>query len=830
MTTEGVEVQPPAIKNNDSSSDDAEDVDNLKKEAAADAGNDEDAAMEWDGKHEDFPMRTFEIKGRSDDPNNKTKFTLNPVVSVFAIAFLWGISIWCMTSPETAASTLIEWRARVTELFTWFYVGTNPAFMVFIIFLAFRFGHIRLGPQDSKPEFTDFAYFAMLFSAGIGVGLFFYGVSEPLWHQDSHWFANQAYRTQDEVDMFSLNLTVFHWGITGWSQYLVVAICAGLASFRFKLPMTLRSCFYTILGEYTWGWLGDIIDGFAIVATVTGVCTSLGLGAYQLAAGLQRVGAVEQDLNEDEIQKVHVISIWVITLIATCSVVSGLDVGIKYLSEIGFALGLVLMWLVFVLDKTNFLLNLMVQEVGYYFQWSTLLLNFHTDAFGQLQEGEGRAVDGQAAATWWMDAWTIFYIGWWVSWAAFVGLFIARISKGRTIGSIVLFSYVIPLVYTIMWFSIFGGTGLRQSRQAQELKALGEEGFGNVDHYLTEGSTYCYDVPQQDVVVNGTTLFTNTLIGVTPVCEFNSAEDDQAWFNVLYSYSFPLNFTYGFGPTLSWISLFALAVYFITSSDSGSLIVDHLASNGYPETHWTQRVFWAFTEGALATALLVSGGRDGLRAVQAASILSGLPFTLFLCLMCVGAYKMCLLSEQNNKDGTDISLKEHYSSRRVFKQPVYAGVCNIFEYAISFGIVHEDRKLVMPFPTGPQGVNFFIALFAPFLPYYKVLSIVYPKSDSQLTNKIITVVYALLFYGWIILFACMGISPGLRGWAWTAFMMSGCILTSLRSSVRDMKRIQGNMLHDIIVSLFVYPQVLTQMIEEMNDEEGEAVESKDVES
>jgi choline-glycine betaine transporter len=230
-----------------------------------------------------------------------------------------------------------------------------------MLWLAYRYGDIRLGPQDSTPEFTDITYFAMLFSAGIGVGLFFYGVSEPLWHQSSHWFANAGYRSQDEIDMFAMNLTVFHWGITGWSQYLVVAVCCGLASYRFNLPMTLRSCFYPLLGEYTWGWIGDVIDGFTIVTTVAGVCTSLGLGAFQIAAGLQRVGAIDDDLSEDKMRNVHVISIWVITLIATCSVVSGLNVGIKYLSQLGFGLGMVLLFLVLVMEKTNYILNLIVQ-------------------------------------------------------------------------------------------------------------------------------------------------------------------------------------------------------------------------------------------------------------------------------------------------------------------------------------------------------------------------------------------------------------------------------------------------------------------------------------
>lgn len=195
---------------------------------------------------------------------------------------------------------------------------------------------------------------------------------------------------------------------------MVLAICTGLASYHFNLPLTLRSCFYPLLGEYTWGWIGDLVDGYAIVTTVAGVCTSLGLGALQISAGLQRVGVVDQDLSESQELTVQLCSIWVITLIATASVVSGLNLGIKYLSQFGFGLGMLLLFLVFVMDKTEYLLNLMVQEVGYYFQWSLFLLNFWTDAFGQLKEGEGRAVDGKASETWWMDTWTVFYIGWYV--------------------------------------------------------------------------------------------------------------------------------------------------------------------------------------------------------------------------------------------------------------------------------------------------------------------------------------------------------------------------------------------------------------------------------
>jgi choline-glycine betaine transporter len=192
------------------------------------------------------------------------------------------------------------------------------------------------------------------------------------------------------------------------SVYLTVAVSISLASFRFKLPMTFRSGFYPILGEYTWGWMGDLIDGFSIVVTVAGVCTSLGLGAIQISTGLQRLGWVDDVLTD--LLDVQTVTIWIITLVATMSVMTGVDVGIKYLSIFAFSLGMILTFVVFMMDQSSYILNLMVQTFGYYLQTSIWQLPFHSDAFGQLREGEGRAIDGAAAATWWFDAWTIFYV------------------------------------------------------------------------------------------------------------------------------------------------------------------------------------------------------------------------------------------------------------------------------------------------------------------------------------------------------------------------------------------------------------------------------------
>ena len=252
-------------------------------------------------------------------------------------------------------------------------------------------------------------FFTMIFAAGVAVGIFYYGVAEPLFHQKDNWFAAADFRTQDGIDRMAMNYTLLHWGVAAWSVYIVVAVTTALAAYRFKLPLTFRSCFYPILGEYVWGWVGDVIDGFSIVVTVAGVCTSLGLGAIQMTAGFQRLGWVQADLSEKETNNVQSILIWVITGIATASVISGLGIGVKYLSMFAFGLGMLLTILVLTLEKTSFILNLQVESIGYYIQNSLVQLAFHTDAFGQLREGEGRAVDDEAAAVWWMEAWTIFY-------------------------------------------------------------------------------------------------------------------------------------------------------------------------------------------------------------------------------------------------------------------------------------------------------------------------------------------------------------------------------------------------------------------------------------
>eukprot|EP00977_Amphora_coffeiformis_P023952 scaffold14782_cov174-Amphora_coffeaeformis.AAC.5 len=370
-----VEVEDAAAKRELEETSSDEDV----NKAAVDKVPDDD---EYSFDMEKYPVRELEVRFTGF----KDPVSFNPVVSLIGVVCLWGLSIWCMgkstekrlqsacvcfvthraivssnralakdesvcypstppalschlltqtVDPEGSNSQLQEWRSGVTLNFTWLFIGTRCAFLFFLIFVAYKWGHIKLGHKDEPPEFDTGSYFAMIFAAGVAVGLFVYGVAEPLSHRASHYYANSGYRSQDEIDMFAINMTVTNWGFGAWSVYLIVAVSMALAGFRFNLPMTFRSCFYPILGEYTWGWIGDCIDGFSIVVTVAGVCTSLGLGAIQIVAGFQFLGWVDSDASEDRLSNVQMLTIWGVTLIATASVVSGLQAGVKFLSQLG---------------------------------------------------------------------------------------------------------------------------------------------------------------------------------------------------------------------------------------------------------------------------------------------------------------------------------------------------------------------------------------------------------------------------------------------------------------------------------------------------------------
>jgi hypothetical protein len=493
-----------------------------------------------------------------------------------------------------------------------------------------------------------------------------------------------------------------------------------------------------------------------------------------------------------------------------------LDFFLQYLSSAGFCLGMMLLFLCLVLERTNYIFNLAVQSIGFYLQWSILQLNFHTDAFGQLTEGEGRAVDGEAAPAWFMNSWTIFYMAWWMAWSAFVGMFIARVSKGRTIANVITYSFAAPFIYAVLWFSTFGGIGLRQARQALELSILGETYYNDTGHFLASDSTYCYDVPQEDVFNGTDVIFANSLLGITPVCEFNPAESNQAWFNVMYSFSFPDDNMEGFGSFMAILSLITVVFYLIIPSCSGSLAVDSLASNGLLRHHWVQNLFWTFTEGAVATALLSAGGADALGALQAASIIFGLPFTVLVLYMCQSILCMC---EQLESNGDYVNEIQDFVVSKGFSMSIFGGILNVFEYAASFGNVHEERvKRGMDLPTSFQTTQFIVALFLPFISLRNALNCMNRKDSSKALVLLISGVYALTFAAMITFFVLALKSAVFVALGWTCFFINGCILTSVRNNVREKLNLSGNAFEDFIASSFFYPQVLVQILVEYQEE------------
>ncbi len=493
-------------------------------------------------------------------------FILNPWVFGASSVIILGFALFGIVQPEVVGDNATALQGAIATYFGWFYIGAVAFILVFMLWLALsKYGNIRLGPNDSRPEFGTVTWFAMLFSAGMGIGLLFWSVAEPVMH-----FATPPENVGGDAARArqALNITFFHWGLHPWAIYTLVGLSLAYFSFRRKHPLTIRSAFYPLIGERIYGPIGNIIDTTAVVSTLFGVATSLGLGVLQINAGLNHVF----NLPEGVVTQISLIAF--ITLIATISVVSGIHVGIRRLSELNVGVGVLLCLFLLVVGPTVFLAELLVQSIGYYLQhlpettmWTATFL---TDSE-------------------WQAGWTLFYWGWWIAWSPFVGMFIARVSRGRTIREFVLGVMIVPSLVTFAWLSIFGGSALYEQL---------EDGFDMVG------------------AVNES----------VPVAMF-----------VLFE-QFP------YGAVASVAATLVIMSFFVTSSDSGSLVIDILTSGGHPDPPIVQRVFWAVTEGVVAAVLLYSGyasgnPEGGLNALQTAAITTGLPFCVLLVLMMWGVLR-----------------------------------------------------------------------------------------------------------------------------------------------------------------------------------------------
>ena len=502
-------------------------------------------------------------------------------MGVAAKGMVLAFVVFTALNVDFANSIYSAVRGWIEASLAWYYIAA-VTFMLFacLFLMCSRFGSIRLGDDDSRPEFSNFSWFAMLFSAGVGIGLLFFSIAEPLfyfdntqaWKYPNNPFADAAGATQltEQRALHAMRVTYFHWGFHGWAVYVIIGLCLAYFGFRKKLPFTLRSALYPVIGDRIYGPVGHGVDLLAVFGTVFGVATSLGLGVSQMAAGLNVLFGVDPGIVT------QIVLIVVITVVATFSAVSGVGNGIRIISEWNIWLSIVLVAFFLFGGPFQWLMGFFVTSLGDYI-WNVIPMGFWTAG-----EGGDRA---------WQGGWTIFYWGWWISWAPFVGMFIARISRGRTIREFMVGVMFVPTTIAFFWLCIFGGNALYM-----ELNAAGGPGTAGVLDMVRN-----WNLPSA--------LF-GTIQRVT----------DISWLNW----------------AMVALATFLLATWFITSSDSGTLVITTMLSMGDDNPPQKFRVIWGTGEGFVAAVLLLAGG---LKALQTAAIAAALPVSIIMLAMTYGLLK-----------------------------------------------------------------------------------------------------------------------------------------------------------------------------------------------
>lgn len=486
-------------------------------------------------------------------------FTISSLVILFFVIITLGLQ-------DQVGPVFEGVRSWTTSNLAWVFLFSANIFVLLALGLIFTpLARVRLGGAHAKPDFSYAGWFAMLFAAGMGIGLMFYGVSEPITHfgtalggtsleggARTDWAPLGAAGGNEQAAIaLGMSATIFHWGLHPWGIYAIVALALALFSFNKGLPLTMRSVFYPILGERVWGWPGHIIDILAVFATLFGLATSLGLGASQASAGLEYLfGIPANDVT-------MVLLIMGITAVALVSILLGVDKGVQRLSQLNMALAALLLIFVILVGPTLLIATGFFQNIASY----VVNLPALSNPFGREDAN-------------FMEGWTAFYWAWWISWSPFVGMFVARVSRGRTVREFLIAVLLVPTVISVLWMTAFGETAINQ--------------------YVAEGFEGVRDASLE--------LQLFEMLGQLPLTAITS-----------------------------FVGIVLVMVFFITSSDSGSLVIDSITAGGKVDAPKPQRVFWAVIEGAIAIALLLGGG---LAALQAAAISTGLPFTLVLLAAC----------------------------------------------------------------------------------------------------------------------------------------------------------------------------------------------------
>lgn len=514
---------------------------------------------------------------------NFTKFglDLNIFVTVVTAILVLGFVIFTISQPTVSSSFFGGINEFLNKNFSWLFIGTVNAALIFLVYIGFsRYGKIRLGGYTAKPDFSDFSWYAMMFSAGVGIEIFFYGVAEPI------EFLNLPATLNSGSSFDNFKVMFMHWGFHAWAIYGLLAIGLGYFSYNKGLPFAIRSLFYPLLGEKIYGLWGDFIDTIATLSVLFGLATSLGLGAKQINSGLNYVFGIP------DASSVQMILIIAITFVATLSVVSGLDKGVKWLSEINLYVSGFLLLAVLLIGPTTYILSTYLSSMGVY------LTDF-------AKTGLFTAVLPEDVA--WQGAWSTFYWAWWISWSPFVGTFIARISKGRTLKQVAFGVLLIPTVAITFAMTILGAAGVFVNEQ-----------FGGV---------------------------------IANAVESNIA---TAMFE-MFSYLTSSGILQGL---LSITGVLAIIIFFITSSDSGSLVVSSLTSGGLENPPKAQRIFWAVMEGAIAVSVLLVGGEAALVTIQSAVVILGFPFSMMFLIMIFSLRKELESSYRKYNYNRSVTLKK----------------------------------------------------------------------------------------------------------------------------------------------------------------------------
>ena len=476
---------------------------------------------------------------------------VNRPVFIASALLIVGFIIFGSLFGELAGEVFSQLQSFITHRFRWLFIILMNVTVVFSLYIALsRYGDIRLGHQTEHPEYSLLSWFGMLFSAGIGIGLLYWGTAEPLYH-----FMSPPMGQAETVEAAkqAMSISFLHWGIHAWALYCVVALSLAYFHYRRGLPLSIRSVLYPLIGQKIYGKWGHVVDTLAVFGTMFGVVTSLGLGAMQINAGFSNVFGIPNNVP------VQLCLIAIITAMATLSVMMGLDKGIKRLSDINIVLTVLLLGFMLFFGPTQFIIDSFIENIGNYVS-QLIPLGFWSEAYSNTD---------------WQANWTIFYWAWWVSWSPFVGIFVARISRGRTIREFIFGVLFIPMLLLFFWFTTFGGSAVHME-----------------------------------------------LMGNYGLIEAVKADYGSAIFKLIEYY--PLT------KPLTLVIVVMIMLWFVTSSDSASFVIDMLTAGGDTNPPKIQRLFWALSQGVIAAVLLVAGG---LSALQAVAIIAGFPFAIVVFVM-----------------------------------------------------------------------------------------------------------------------------------------------------------------------------------------------------